>query len=126
MTPNGNFFWCELNTWNPEQAMTFYREAAGWVYERIDNQDGEGDYWLCMADGVPVAGILTYTSPRFDGYKDVWIPYIAVEDVDQKVAAGLAAGATIRREPWELPNVGRVAMLNSSEGAVIALITLID
>ena len=126
MTQPGHFFWCELNTWNPEKAKEFYRRSVGWEFERIDNQDGEGDYWLCKADDVPVAGILTYTSPQHDGAEDVWIPYVAVDDVDKRVEIALDAGAKIRRETWDLPNVGRLAILTAPDGAIVALIQLKD
>ena len=125
MTPNGNFFWCELNTWNAEKAKDFYEGACGWEFERIDNQDGEGDYWLCKADGQPVAGILAYTTPDHDGLTDVWVPYVAVPDVDQRILVATANGAEVRRQPWDLPGVGRVATLIAPDGAVIALITLL-
>ena len=122
MTPHGHYFWTELNTWDVEAAKAFYAATIGWTYQDASTKEG-GEYWLAMANGEPVAGILPLTSPTFDGFEDFWAPYIAVEDVDQCTAEALAKGALIVRDFLDVPNTGRRVILKQPGGALVALMT---
>ena len=44
--------------------------------------------------------------------------YIAVDDVDKRVDKAKKAGATILREPFDVPGVGRIAILKQPGGGV--------
>ena len=55
--------------------------------------------------------------------KDVpehWLSYIAV---DERYKKALAAGAKEGRAPFDIPNVGRIAILQQPGGAMIGWIT---
>lgn len=125
MTTHGGIHFCELNTWHPDKAMTFYGQTLGWTFEAMPMGDGP-DYHLARANGSVVAGIFAYTSPDFDGLPDVWLTYVAVDDVDARCAAAEAAGATINRAPFDVPGFGRIAVLDDPTGAVIAFIQPAD
>jgi predicted enzyme related to lactoylglutathione lyase len=51
-----------------------------------------------------------------------WVPYVSVDDVDSRVKQAVTAGARIMREPFDVPEVGRIAILRDSGGALIAWI----
>jgi predicted enzyme related to lactoylglutathione lyase len=58
--------------------------------------------------------------------KDVpehWLSYIAVDNVDERYKKALAAGAKEGRAPFDIPNVGRIAILQQPGGAMIGWIT---
>jgi predicted enzyme related to lactoylglutathione lyase len=58
--------------------------------------------------------------------KDVpehWLSYIAVDNVDERYKKALAAGAEEGRAPFDIPNVGRIAILQQPGGAMIGWIT---
>ena len=61
--------------------------------------------------------------PMFDGIPEHWFSYIEVDDVDARVAKVAPAGGKIHREPWDVPNVGRIAIVADINGAVIGWMT---
>ena len=49
--------------------------------------------------------------------------YLAVDDVDQRVAKATAAGAKLMRPIFDVPNVGRIAILMEPGGAGVGWMT---
>jgi predicted enzyme related to lactoylglutathione lyase len=121
-TAHGSFHWNELRTRDAARAMRFYRDCIGWSFEATSTPDGQ-PYWLALAGGKPVAGIFNLTSPRFDDVPESWMSFLAVDDVDQRVAKALKAGAKLMLPVFDVPNVGRIAMLREPGGAGIGWIT---
>jgi hypothetical protein len=52
-----------------------------------------------------------------------WMSFLAVDDVDARVAKAIAAGAKLMLPVFDVPNVGRIAMLMEPSGAGIGWIT---
>jgi uncharacterized protein len=63
------------------------------------------------------------SGPDFAGVPENWLAYLAVDDVDAVLEAAKAAGAKVVREPFDVPTVGRVAIVQAPGGATIAWIT---
>jgi predicted enzyme related to lactoylglutathione lyase len=61
--------------------------------------------------------------PDFDGVPESWLSYLAVDNVDARLKAAKAAGAKVMREPFDVPGVGRIAIMQAPGGAAIAWIT---
>lgn len=122
MTPHGHFNWNELVTRDAERVKRFYQEQIGWSYEGKPLPGG-GTYWTAMMDGAPVAGIYEVCGPEFASMPDNWMPYLAVDDVDARVAKAVAAGAKLVKPIFEIPNVGRLAVLILPGGASMGWIT---
>ena len=118
---HGNFCWNELYTRDAEAAKNFYGAIAGWSFEEM--KSAEGAYWVGKKDGQPVCGIFTMTDPAFAGIPEHWIPYIAVDDTDGSVDTLKEMGGAALRDPFDVPNVGRLAIVKDSGGAVLALMT---
>ena len=122
-TRHGHFHWNELNTWEAEPAKEFYAATLGWTYERFPMADG-GDYTVCMSSGEPVAGIFEMRKGMgMDELPNHWFAYITVDDVDTRVQEVGAAGGTIHREPFDVPTVGRISIVQDKTGAVVGWIT---
>ena len=122
-TEHGHFHWNELMTWNREAAKAFYAETLGWTYDLFPMPDG-GDYTVCMMDGQPVGGIFEMKQGMgFDGIPDNWFAYIAVDDIDARLETVAAAGGTIERPAFDIPGVGRIAILRDKAGSAIGWIT---
>ena len=120
---HGHFHWNELNTWRVGEAKAFYARTLGWTYESFPMADG-GDYTVCMSSGEPVAGIFEMREELgMEGLPNHWIAYIAVDDVDARLREVRAAGGTIRREPFDVPSVGRISIVQDATGAVVGWIT---
>jgi uncharacterized protein len=119
---HGTFYWNELRTRDAERAMRFYRDTIGWTFERSSTPDGT-PYWLAIEGGRPVAGLFELTSPRFDGVPESWIAFLAVDDVDTRVVKAVRSGARLVMPIFDVPGVGRIAMLQEPSGAGIGWMT---
>ena len=117
MSVHGTVHWTELNTHDAEKAMKFYGEVMGWTFDGMPMGNGV-TYYLCVADGETVAGIFTMDDPMFANVPEHWFSYFAVDDVDALVEKAKRAGATIIREPFDVPGTGRVAIVQSPSGSV--------
>ncbi len=122
MTAHGQFHWNELMTRNVEQAKKFYAETMGWSYDAMP-MPGGATYTIAMADGKPTAGIFDINGPEYKGVPESWMPYIAVDNVDERVKKATKAGAKVMKPAFDVPNVGRIAILLEPGGAGIGWMT---
>ena len=123
MTPHGAFFWNELMTWSVDKAKGFYGETLDWQYVTHPMADG-GTYTVCKSGEAMVAGIFEMKPDAgFDGVPDHWFAYIAVDDIDARLAGVEAAGGEICRPAFDVPDVGRFAVVKDSAGAFIGWVT---
>jgi uncharacterized protein len=121
MESHGRFHWNELMTRDVEKAKKFYADTLGWSFEAMPMPDGT--YWIATIDGEPVAGIFDINSTEYQGVNEMWMPYIAVDDIDARVRQAAQAGAKVMKEPFDVPGVGRIAMLTEPGGAGIGWMT---
>src|SRR2546427_1699496 len=117
----GTFCWVELGTSDGEGAKKFYTELFGWDF--TDNPVGPGMiYTMLKQDGKDV-GALYQLSPEMtaQGIPPHWLSYVSVTSADETAAKAKAAGATVRKEPFDVFTVGRMAVIQDPTGAVFAL-----
>jgi uncharacterized protein len=122
MTSHGHFHWNELRTRDAERAKRFYTDTIGWTFQSTTAGDGS-TYWIAYMGDQPVAGLFSIDQPRFEGVPESWIPFLAVDDVDDRVKKAVAAGAELMIPIFDVPNVGRIAMLREPSGAGIGWMT---
>ena len=121
MWSHGNFYWNELMTHDVEQAKTFYGSVVGWTFDATPM--AEGTYWVAMMGDTPVGGLFPMSGADFEGVPENWMSYLAVDDVDARLTQATAAGATTCREPFDVPGVGRIAILKEPGGAMVGWMT---
>ena len=121
---HGVFHWNELMTWDVERARRFYALTIGWTFE--DHPMPDGKYWVARMGERYVGGLFQLRKPEFVGVGEAWMPYLAVDDVDARAARATAAGAELMRPLFDVPMVGRIAMLRQPGGAGIGWITPAD
>ena len=114
--------WNELLTRHSQPTVDFYRAVTGWSAMPADNQNTL-DYGFLTFGGTNIAGILQMDSPDFGDIRSGWQTYIAVEDVDAMTAKAKAAGGLIAATPFDLPGVGRIAVIIEPGETVISLLT---
>jgi len=119
---HGTFCWNELRTRDVERAKRFYAETIGWRFEATKTPTGE-DYWVAFIDGEPVAGMFPLASPQFDCVPEGWMSFLAVDDVDARAARAVAAGAELVMPIFDVPDVGRIAMLREPGGVGVGWMT---
>jgi hypothetical protein len=122
MTAHGHFHWNELLTKDVERSKRFYGDAIGWTYESMPAPDG-ATYWIASMGGQPVAGLFPTDRPGFGNLPEAWMSYLAVDDVDARVKKAVAAGAKLMKPIFDVPNVGRIAILTEPGGAGVGWIT---
>jgi len=119
---HGHFFWNELLTPDAERAKRFYSQTIGWSFDAMSAPDG-ATYWVATMDGQPVGGIFPTDRPGFEGVPEAWMSYLAVDDIDARVTKAVAAGAKLMRPIFDIPNIGRIAILTQPGGAGVGWIT---
>ena len=124
MSTHGNFHWNELMTRDAERAKAFYSSTVGWSFDAMPMP--EGTYWVAKMGDEPVGGIFPMDGQEFKGMGDRWVSYLAVDDVDARLAKATAAGAKIMKPPFDVPDVGRMAFIEEPGGAMIGWITPFD
>jgi uncharacterized protein len=121
MWQHGHFYWNELMTRDPERAKAFYGSTVGWQFDAMPMEGGT--YWVCKDGESAVGGIFEMKGPEFEGVPPHWFAYLAVDDVDARVARATAAGANLLRPIFDIPGVGRIAILKDPVGAAVGWIT---
>jgi predicted enzyme related to lactoylglutathione lyase len=119
----GMFSWTDLTTTDQAAAKKFYGALFGWA--ATDLPMGEGAvYSMCKLDGQDAAGI----SPTSDHEKQMHVPphwtcYFTVTDVDATAKKAEAAGAKVLMPPFDVMDVGRMAVVADAAGGVLAIWT---
>jgi predicted enzyme related to lactoylglutathione lyase len=121
MTAHGQIHWSELNTRSPERARRFYEQALGWRFEAMPME--HGTYLVAHAGDTPVAGVFELKGDMFAGVPEHWFTYIAVDDVEARVAAAERLGAKLHRPIFTVEGVGRIAILEEPTGAMVGWMT---
>jgi predicted enzyme related to lactoylglutathione lyase len=121
MTAHGNFHWNELVTRDVEKAKKFYGSTIGWTFEGMPMPDGT--YWVAKMGDKAVAGLFPIAGPQWDGVPEHWMAYLAVDDVDARVKKAVAGGAKLMRPAFDIPGVGRIAILTEPGGAGVGWMT---
>ena len=119
---HGQFHWNELMTRDVEKAKKFYAETMGWTYDAMP-MPGGGDYVIAMAGGAPAAGIFDISGADYKNVPESWMPYIAVDNVDERVKKATKAGAKVMKPAFDVPGVGRIVILTEPGGAGVGWMT---
>lgn len=113
--------WNELNTRDPEAAKSFYGGVFDWSFE--DREFETGTYTGIKAGGDSVGGMIDISGRAPDEVPPHWLVYFAVEDVDATAVKATETGGAVVLEPFDIAEVGRIAILKDPFGAVFAAMT---
>ena len=115
--PRGDFIWYELMTPDAEGAKAFYDSVVGWMIS--DPEPAYNGYRMIgRSDGKFAGGVLPLTQEmQQHGARPTWLGYICVSDVDASVASIEQGGGKALMPAFDIPNVGRVAMVTDPQGA---------
>ena len=110
------FVHIELNTTDLDQSKAFYGKLFDWTLE--DTPMPGGTYTLIKVGQGTGGGMMKHPMP---GAPSMWLPYVAVDDVQASTAKAKALGATVLVDVQEIPNVGWFSVIKDPTGAAIAL-----
>jgi predicted enzyme related to lactoylglutathione lyase len=112
----GSFIWYELVTADIAGAKRFYDAVVGWNIQ--DRSDFPNDYRMIgRSDGKSAGGAMQITDEmKQHGARPIWLAYIGVDDVDAAVGAIERDGGKTFMPPFDVPDIGRVAMVADPQG----------
>jgi uncharacterized protein len=114
-TTVGKFVWHEQVSSAPEQARDFYTQLFGWETEVF--QPGEADYTMISSGGQSHGGF----GKALEGAPPPhWLSHVRVENVDETVEKAKSAGGTLAAGPFDMGEVGRIAIIKDPQGAFIS------
>lgn len=119
MSFHGNPCWYELATSDLTAAGQFYDKVLGWTV--ADSGMPGFEYHLARMGDAMVAGMMAMPKD-VSGMPPCWMIYFAVDDCDQFCKDAVAAGASVHREPADIPNTGRFAILADPTGAAFGVL----
>jgi uncharacterized protein len=122
MAAHGTFNWCELMTDDVAKAKSFYSATLGWTFSEMPMPTG-GMYTLAHSGQAMVGGIMDMTGITPPGVRPHWFDYIEVDDVDHRAALVAENGGQVLRPAFNIPNVGRIAIIADATGAAVGLMT---
>src|SRR5205085_3794972 len=115
------FCWSEHSTSDLEGAKSFYAGMFGW--EGSDNPiPGGGVYSMQNVAGKPVAAIAPQPEQQREaGVPSLWNSYVSVESADAAAEKAKALGASVHAPPFDVMDVGRMAVIQDPQGAFFML-----
>jgi hypothetical protein len=115
--PEGVFVWDELGTSDVDGAQRFYEQVFGWTASDMGPE--YGGYRIFNRGQTGVAGFMTVPDESLPAR---WQPYVAVEEADRTSAKAVELGGSVVVEAMDVPEVGRIAVLQDPQGATFGII----
>jgi predicted enzyme related to lactoylglutathione lyase len=114
-TSVGKFVWHEQVSSDPKQAEDFYMQLFGWGTEVF--KPGEVDYTMISSGGQRHGGF----SKAIEGAPPPhWLSHVLVENLDETIEKAKSAGGKLAAGPFEMSEVGRVAIIADPQGAYVS------
>ena len=113
----GTPIWNELISPDLAAATAFYTDLLGVGWEE-QPMDGGPAYTCLMVDGRQVGGAM---APMMADIPPHWNVYFNVESVDDTIAKVVALGGSVVAPAFDVPGVGRMAVLADPQGGMFNL-----
>jgi len=111
----GKFVWHEQVSSEPEQAKGFYTQLFGWDTEVF--KPGEADYTMISSGGQSHGGF----GKAMEGAPPPhWLSHVRVASLDETIEKATRAGGKLAAGPFEMGEVGRIAIIADPQGAYIS------
>jgi predicted enzyme related to lactoylglutathione lyase len=116
----GSLCWSELATRDPKAAEAFYTKLFGWTAKH-SAPAAVMEYTEFSVGGHPSIGMLAMPADMPPHVPSFWMPYFQVASCDASTKRAADLGATVMRQPQDIPKTGRFAILGDPQGAAFAL-----
>lgn len=114
MPQKGEFCWETLSTPDVARAEQFYGKVFGWKVMR--NQPGISVF---TTDGTPEGMVADLQ--QAENFPPNWMTYVAVDKVEAITERATQLGGKVLVPVFEIPNIGRIAMIADPMGAPLGL-----
>lgn len=117
----GEFCWVELATENTVNSKEFYKNLFGW--NAVDHQVDETEvYSMFQLEKKNLGACYKLCGEMKEmGVSPHWGSYVAVDSVDDVVGKVVPNGGKIINEPMDIPEAGRMSIIQDPTGAVLGL-----
>ena len=115
----GSFCWIELATTDGPGAKKFYSELFGWTTH--DSPVGPDMVYTMLKLGGKDVGALYQKGEMMKDVPTHWASYISVTRADEIAAKAKSLGGTIVKEPFDVMEVGRMAVIIDPTGAAFCI-----
>ena len=117
----GDFCWMELATTDQVAAKKFYSELFAWSFKEFPIGPNEF-YTMFSVDGRDVGAACTLRADeQKQGIPAHWNLYVAVENADDVVGRAAEFGAKVLAAPFDVFDMGRMAVLEDPAGAAFSV-----
>jgi predicted enzyme related to lactoylglutathione lyase len=113
--PPGTFSYVELVTSDADAAKAFYNSLFGWEYEDTPIPEGM-TYTMASRDGRQVGALFAS-----DEQPPHWNCYVTVASADDAAERARESGGTVVMEPFDVMELGRMAVVVDPTGAALCL-----
>jgi hypothetical protein len=114
-TAAGKFVWHEQVSSDPKRAQEFYGDLFGWGTEELEI--GESGYTMISSGGTTHGG---YGTAMEGAPPPHWLSHVRVESLDETLEKAKSAGGEIAAGPFDMEEVGRMAIIRDPQGAFIS------
>lgn len=110
----GSPCWLDLAVPDAAAAKAFYGGVFGWTFQPFGS--GEEEFGFFQSDGKTVAAL----GPLEKGARSAWMIYFSTPDVDAATAKVRSTGGTVRVDPFDVGDHGRMAQYSDPQGGQFA------
>jgi predicted enzyme related to lactoylglutathione lyase len=113
---HGTQLWNQCHTPDPARATEFYQAVFGYEVDELD-MGGTQPFRVIKVNGRGIGGI----REPVGGEPPHWSVTFAVDDADEIAARAKELGGSVLMEPFDLPEIGRLAVLHDQADAVFQI-----
>jgi predicted enzyme related to lactoylglutathione lyase len=118
----GEFSWIELHTTDTDAAKRFYSGLFGWTFDDVPMPEGMGTYTMAKLGDQHVGAITKLNADMAKmGVPPNWASYITVDNVDETTKKVSTNNGKVIKEPFDVMDVGRMAVVQDPSGATVCL-----
>lgn len=117
--PEGAPCWFELATPNQDGAKRFYSELLGWTI--FDAPMGPGEFYTMFKLKDRDVAAAYKIGPQMEGVPPHWAVYFSVASADETAVKVTQSGGSVIKEPFDVMEVGRMAVCKDPGDAVFYL-----
>ncbi len=117
----GSFVWTEIASSDADKCQAFYETVFDWKFKPGDASPGMDYREFTTGGEAPVGGLYQINPEWFGGNPPPphFMIYVAVDDVDVNAELAKELGGNVHKI-MDIPNVGRMAIIQDPTGAMIA------
>ena len=119
-SPSHQFCWLDLAAADMGRASDFYQKLFGWTAHA--ETVGSGTFSRFQLNNLPIGSMYQLNRRQLEhGTPSHWTPYVAVQSADESASRAANLGATVVIEPFDIPGIARITLLQDPVGALFGL-----